>query len=78
MAYDTLLVEDFDVLDIYSEFAEASSASRVLVKERSDHLLLSTEDRTTAKQLISNACVLSNGQAFVTFHPFIEWIKRMN
>ena len=26
MAYDTLLLEDFDVLNIYSEFAEASSA----------------------------------------------------
>ena len=70
MAYDALLVEDFGVLNIYSEFAEASSASRVLVKERSDHLYLSRQDGTTAKQLIFNARVLKmgpqSGQRWVT------------
>jgi len=36
------------------------------------HLYLSTQDGTTAKQLISNRYFLGNGRAFVTFHPFIE------
>ena len=35
-------------------------------------LRLSRQDGTTAKQLMTNACVLRNGQAFVTFHTFIE------